>query len=168
MTGTYYPLFVNLQTILTKQTIKMAYSILKEQIIDYLPEKLNKFYRSSFEWIDNLNFALNPSDCLENAEEYIKIAKTIFTEMGWYGDGDVQLIWIPPFMFSGIRTQKYTRGIVIWHVKQEEDGISWILSPIDFFSCEKQWIVFKDDEPEMVELGKAQGAKRNIDILFIE
>lgn len=146
----------------------MAYSILKEQIIDYPPEKLSKFFRSSFEWIDNLNFALNPSDCLENAEAYVKIAKAIFTEMGWYGDGDVQLIWIPPFMFSGIRTQKYTRGIVIWHVKQAEDGISWILSPIDFFSCEKQWIVFKDDEPEMVELGKAQGAKRNIDILFIE
>lgn len=146
----------------------MAYSIEKEQIIDYPPEKLNEFFKNTFEWIDNLNFALNPSDCLENSEEYINVAKAIFTEMGWYGDGDVQLIWIPPFMFDGIHTEKFTRGIVIWHVKQKEDGISWILSPIDFFSCEKQWIIFKNDEPKMVELGKEQGAKHNKKILFIE
>jgi hypothetical protein len=114
----------------------MAYSIKKEQIIDYPPEKLNEFFKSAFEWIDNLNFAMNPSDCLENAEEYIRVAKAIFTEMGWHGDGDVQLMWIPPFMLKGIRTENFTRGIVIWHVKQNEDGISWILSPVKLFSYE--------------------------------
>jgi dihydrofolate reductase len=144
----------------------MAYSIKKEQIIDYPPEKLKSFYKNSFEWIDNLNFTLSPFDCLDNAEEYIKVAKEIFTDMGWYGDGDVQLIWIPPFMFDGIHTPKFTKGIIVWHVKQEEDGISWILSPFDFYSCEKQWIVFKEDVAEMRELGEKQGMELNKRILL--
>lgn len=146
----------------------MAYSIKKEQIIDYPPEKLNSFFKNSYEWIDNLNFTISPSDCLENAEEYIVIAKEIFTEMGWYGDGEIQLIWIPPFMFDGIRTQRFSNGIVIWHVKQEEDGISWILSPFDFYSCDKQRIIFKEDEPAIQEFGKEQGEQQNKKILFIE
>lgn len=146
----------------------MAYSINKEQIIDYPPEKLKSFFKNSYEWIDNLNFTISPSDCLENAEEYIVIAKEIFTEMGWYGDGEIQLIWIPPFMFDGIRTQRFSNGIVIWHVKQKEDGISWILSPFDFFARDKPWIIFKEDEPEIRELGEKQAVKQNKNFLFIE
>lgn len=146
----------------------MAYSIKKKQIIDYPPEHLYHFFKNSFEWIDNLNFTLDPADCLENAAEYIKVAKAIFTEMGWYGNGDVQLMWIPPFMFDGIHTQRFSKGITVWHVKQKEDGISWILSPFNFFSCDKQWIIFKEDEPEMQEMGKAYGAQRNKNILYVE
>lgn len=146
----------------------MAYSIKKEQIIDYPPEKLNSFFKNSYEWIDNLNFTISPSDCLENAEEYVVIAKEIFTEMGWHGDGAIQLIWIPPFMFDGIRTQRFSNGIVIWHVKQKEDGISWILSPFDFYSCDKQQIIFKEDEPAIQELGKEHGENQNKKTLFVE
>ena len=39
-------------------------------------------------------------------------------------------MWIPPFMFKGVRTKEFTVGVTIWHVKQREDGFSWILSPI--------------------------------------
>jgi hypothetical protein len=28
-------------------------------------------------------------------------------------------------------TDGSTRGVVIWHVKQREDGISWLLTPIE-------------------------------------
>lgn len=108
----------------------MAYTRNIKEIIHYPPSKLDTFELISYEWIDNLNFTLNPNEYLENAEDYIKIAKERFLKAGWYGDGEIELMWIPPFMFKGIRTEEFTNGIIIWHVKQEEDGISWILSPI--------------------------------------
>lgn len=109
----------------------MAYSIKKEELINYPPETLRTFIRTGYEWIDNLNFTLRPADCLSNAEPYIEIAKEIFLEEGWYGDGEIELMWIPPFMLPYTGTRESFLGIVIWHVKQEEDGISWILSPIE-------------------------------------
>lgn len=100
------------------------------EIITYPPSALYSFEIIWYEWIDNLNFTLNPNDHLKNADEYIEIAKQIFTKNGWEGDGDIQHMWIPPFMFEGVRTDDFSNGIIIWHVKQKEDGISFILSPI--------------------------------------
>lgn len=109
----------------------MAYSIDKSKIVNYKPEKLLQFHVIMYEWIDNLNFTLKPEDCVSNPELYINLVKNIFLEAGWYGDGEIELMWIPPFMFKGVRSQESTNGITIWHVKQKEDGISWILSPIE-------------------------------------
>ncbi|HNL37564.1 MAG: hypothetical protein U0U46_07820 [Saprospiraceae bacterium] len=145
----------------------MPYSIDKKRTIGYPPESLLTFFRHSFEWIDNLNFALSPSDCLDHAEEYIAVAKKIFLEMGWHGDGEIQLIWIPPFMFDGLRTARFTEGIVVWHVKQQEDGISWLLSPFDFSSCDRQWVVFNADEPEIRKAGEEQAEQLHRKISII-
>lgn len=117
----------------------MAYSIKKNEIIKYPPKLLRTYVVGYYEWIDNLNFTLDPKDCLENAEEYIKIVKEKFLEAGWYGDGKIELMWIPPFMFDEefILQEKikweYGYGITIWHVKQLEDGISWLLFPKELF-----------------------------------
>ncbi len=62
----------------------------KTTIIDYPPEVLETFEVYSYEWIDNLNFTLNPHDCLGNAAAYIEIAKKRFLEKGWDGDGDIE------------------------------------------------------------------------------
>ncbi len=102
----------------------------KGKIITYPPETLRTFNVEAYEWIDNLNFTISPEACLENADEYINIAKEIFLDAGWDGDGEIELMWIPPFMLHGMVTKDITHGITIWHVKQEEDGISWLLSPI--------------------------------------
>ncbi|SFN49570.1 hypothetical protein SAMN05428949_3032 [Chitinophaga sp. YR627] len=102
----------------------------KSKIITYLPETLRTFNVKAYEWIDNLNFTLSPEACLGNAEEYTNIAKEMFLDAGWDGDGIVELMWIPPFMLHGIVTRDITAGVTVWHVKQEEDGISWLLSPI--------------------------------------
>lgn len=105
----------------------------KSKIINYLPEELRNYEVLCYEWIDNLCFTIDPIDCLNNSEEYIKIAKEIFLEAGWHGDGKVELMWIPPFMFNGIRTADSNLGVIVWHVKQNEDGISWILHPKNIF-----------------------------------
>ncbi|WP_343305768.1 hypothetical protein AAHN97_01260 [Chitinophaga niabensis] len=102
----------------------------KKNIIKYPSEKLRTFRVLMYEWIDNLNFTLAPEDCLANAEDYTRIATEMFIEAGWDGDGKIELMWIPPFMFNGDRTEEFTAGITIWHVKQLEDGISWLLTPV--------------------------------------
>lgn len=105
----------------------------KRKIIDYGPEELKTFEVNSYEWIDNLCFTINPKECLSNSDEYVRIAKEIFLEAGWYGDGEIELIWIPPFVFEENMTGDTTKGIIVWHVKQREDGISWILYPRNTF-----------------------------------
>lgn len=111
----------------------MSYTIKKTEIIDYEPKALNDFELLMYEYIDNLHFTLNPKDCLENAEDYISIAEKRFLKSGWAGDGNIELIWIPPFMLKDEDGKtvywKKTNGIVVWHVKQKSDGISWLLIP---------------------------------------
>lgn len=103
----------------------------KSKIISYPPETLRTYKVEAYEWIDNLNFTINPEECLENAEEYINIAREMFLDAGWDGDGKIELMWIPPFMLQGIQATASTLGVTIWHVKQFEDGTSWLLSPIE-------------------------------------
>lgn len=84
-----------------------------------------------YEWIDNLNFTLKPEDCLPDAARYTDVVKELCLNAGWTGNGEVELIWIPPFMFGFQNPAYSTLGIIVWHVKQQEDGLSWILSPVE-------------------------------------
>lgn len=108
----------------------MAFTKTIKEIIQYPPSALDSFELIAYEWIDNLNFTLNPKDHLDNADDYIQKAKDRFINAGWHGDGSIEFMWIPPFMFQGVRTEEFTAGVIVWHVKQQEDGISWILSPV--------------------------------------
>ncbi|MCC6725947.1 MAG: hypothetical protein IT258_15670, partial [Saprospiraceae bacterium] len=119
----------------------MAFSIDKNQLITYPPKALNDFRVVMYEWIDNLHFIQDPADYVVDVEPYLEIAKAKFVEAGWYGDGAIGLIWIPPFMFKGIRNEEFTKGIIAWHVKQKEDGISWLLSPVEL-PCERGFWLF--------------------------
>ena len=75
----------------------MAYSIKKEEIITYPPKHLRSFKVTNYEWIDKLNFTIKPSDCLSDFEDYVEIAKELFLKAGWSSDGEIELMWIPPF-----------------------------------------------------------------------
>jgi hypothetical protein len=127
-----------------------AYSKEIKKIINYPPEHLYKFHRTGFEYIDNLNFGIDPADYIENYEEYINIAIEIFLEMGWHGDGKISLMWIPPFMFELSEPE----GIIFWHVKQIEDGISFILSPIDIYFPNKLGLIYKENTTDRQEYNK--------------
>ena len=110
-----------------------------DEIIKYPPLKLNEFEVVMYEWVDNLNFTIDPTIHLKDADKYLEIAKAIFLESGWAGDGEIRLMCIPPFMFKGKRTEEFTNGVVVWHVKQKEDGLSWILSPIKL-PCQTEFV----------------------------
>lgn len=110
----------------------MGYSIPKENVIQYKPEDLKNFHLLIHEYIDNLHFTFNPSEFLPNADEYLEVAAALFKEAGWRGDGAIQLIWVPPFVWEEFSNGEAAYGHVVWHVKQNEDGISWLLSPVEF------------------------------------
>lgn len=110
----------------------MGYTIELEEIIDYPPAKLREFHAYGYEYIDNRQFALTPEAVLGSSEKalpYIEEAKRLFREMDWPGDGEVELLWIPPFAFP-YASRVAPVGVAVWHVKQHEDGISYLLSPI--------------------------------------
>ncbi len=108
----------------------MAFSIKRDEIVTYPAEALRQFEVYGYEWIDDLWFCRAPEEILgAKAPDYVAVAKEIFLEAGWMGDGDVQLIWLPPFVFP-MGPPRRPEGVVVWHVKQEEDGVSFLLSPL--------------------------------------
>jgi len=112
-----------------KQT-SSAFTIPLEKIIAYKACALEDFYVYGFEWIDNLHFLQSPEKVLgQQAVAYIEQAEARFREIGWAGDGEVNLLWLPPFVFP-LELQVPPEGVVVWHVKQIEDGVSYLLSPI--------------------------------------
>lgn len=110
----------------------MAYTIDKDEIIDYPPEALHEFHLDTYEWIDNLYFIRPPEDFLprEKLQPYLDIVRDTFLKAGWEGTGEIGLLWLPPFIFHS-QFAGDTRGVVLWFVKQREDGIAWMLSPVE-------------------------------------
>lgn len=110
----------------------MAFTIGKNEVINYPAEVLRRFH--CFEWnpIDNLNFSRAPEEFIENPEEYIEEAKKMFLKEGWEGDGEIRLIWIPEFsLVDHSKVENSKNGVVLWCVKQMNDGRTWLLSPIN-------------------------------------
>lgn len=107
-----------------------AFTLPAEDVISYEPSELENFQMYGFEWIDNLHFLQDPAMFLgQRSVEYIKTAEERFRQIGYQGDGEVNLLWLPPFVFPlelGIPPE----GVVVWHVKQVEDGVSYLLSPV--------------------------------------
>ncbi len=122
--------------------------------IPYSSTDIRNFYTYEFEWIDELSFILPARNHTENAEELVVEIQKIFKSRGWQGDGEIGLIWIPPFALAKIvkggsdkflekfplttstsealiARYSWTHGLVLWHVKQQEDGTSFLCSPLE-------------------------------------
>ncbi|HEY0682599.1 MAG TPA: hypothetical protein VGD45_09720 [Steroidobacter sp.] len=110
----------------------MSYTIGPSEVVDYPAERLRDFYSYGFEYIDNRLFCVSAERLLGTraAQEYVAIAKERFTELGWAGDGEIELLWLPSFVFPSSSDVPPT-GVVLWHVKQSDDGISYLLSPVE-------------------------------------
>lgn len=119
----------------------MGYSINKSDVIPYPPDALGNFFCYAYEWVDNLNFCRPASEFLSDPAPYEQLARERFLQEGWRGDGRIELMWLPPFVLGGmlangadeyltIAGKLWTYGLVLWHVKQDADGTSFILSPV--------------------------------------
>ncbi|MDP8180087.1 hypothetical protein [Pasteurella atlantica] len=107
-----------------------------------------------YEWIDFLDFIYEPSEVIDNNSFIESDLKEKFISVGWDQENNIGLIWIPPFAVGSIvlggeqaflekysptlfekgnlQTYAWTRGLLLFHVKNKSDGTSIILSPIEF------------------------------------
>lgn len=112
----------------------MPYTVSKHGVIPYAAEALREFHVYAYEWIDNLHFIRPPGEFLplpgEQVERYLHIARERFTAAGWNGEGEIGLLWLPPFVLP-LELRIHPTGEILWHTKQDDDGISWLLSPIE-------------------------------------
>jgi hypothetical protein len=94
-------------------------------------EKVKNYFVYQYQHLDVLAGILTPSEVYRNfgeLDELVKEVKKLLLKNGWEGDGEISLIWLPPFIDVGIED---TFGTYIWHVKQDNNGISWLASPVE-------------------------------------
>lgn len=107
----------------------MADSTSKGRAIDYPASALRDFTVTGYEWIDNLEFTRDPTEFVQDADDYLAIARQRFADAGWSGDGEIRLMWVPPFALPERSQIMHSEGVILWHVKQDSDGTSWLLYP---------------------------------------
>lgn len=110
-----------------------AYSKDLSELVTYSESTISGFHLYGYEWIDNLHFLLPPSRVIADSSRRESLETAVrqrfSVEGGWEGTGRLSLLWLPPFVFPlGLRIPP--EGVIVWHVKQHEDGLSFLLSPI--------------------------------------
>lgn len=102
------------------------------------PEKVRDFFVYTYHFIDDGLFFLNARTVLGKYPDgyaYIREAEKHLKSRGWEGDGELELLWLPPFVGVGVED---TYGVVCFHVKQSNNGTSWFASkmPLPFKGLE--------------------------------
>jgi hypothetical protein len=93
------------------------------------PSGVEHWVLYSYEYLDDLSFMPLASEVFKDWADGGKIVSAVgerLKKLGWDGDGDIQVMWLPPFAGAGPHNNF---GCYALHVKQLEDGISWIASP---------------------------------------
>lgn len=94
------------------------------------PEQIYSYYVYTYEHIDILHFLPKAQDYLKKYPGYSNLENKIhdlLLHSGWEGDGDLRLMWFPPFLKIGVED---TWGTLAWFVKQNNNGTSFIASPV--------------------------------------
>jgi hypothetical protein len=66
-----------------------------------------------------------PRPTEEKIDEEIETVSKLFKNAGWEGDGNIGIIWLPPFL-NLTEDGSDTCGFYLWHVKQQNNGISYL------------------------------------------
>lgn len=117
-----------------------AAEILSEEIKN--PKCVHDYHVYRYEHIDVLEYMPLAEAVLQkvpNKDLIIQNIKEKFSNSGWEGDGEIRILWIPPFVGAGVED---TWGVAVWFVKQSNNGTSFLASPVPLpFSrlLEQQW-----------------------------
>jgi hypothetical protein len=92
------------------------------------PEEAGHLSVYQYHFLDDLSFIRRPEDVFDESEKgeiesFVAAVKDRFREAGWEGDGEIGIIWLPPFADVGTED---TTGTYFWHVKQSNNGTSWL------------------------------------------
>jgi hypothetical protein len=94
------------------------------------PECARNYHYYAYEYLDDLSFlpsALEAFDEWHHAPKLLEEVSAKLKSLGWEGTGEFQMLWLPPFVGAGAHDNF---GCYALHVKQDNDGISWIVSPV--------------------------------------
>lgn len=103
-------------------------------------ENIKNYFVYEYHFLDDLSAVLRPievyswfgiTDTKENKKKIDKTVREVrelFLRNGWEGDGQIGVIWVPPFIDIGF--DEDTWGSYLWHVKQSNNGTSFFASPI--------------------------------------
>ncbi|OWK38736.1 hypothetical protein [Fimbriiglobus ruber] len=95
------------------------------------PAQIRSYQVYQYAHLDDLRFMPDAEEVLatvENRVEILNAIRDVLLGGGWEGDGVIQMMWLPPFVGAGIED---THGTFIWHVKQSNNGTSWLASPVE-------------------------------------
>lgn len=90
---------------------------------------VRNYHFYSYEYMDDLSFMPSAHDAFtgwEEGEALIARVEEKFKDMGCQGDGEMQVMWLPPFVGAA---EENNYGCYVLHYKQFEDGVSWLASP---------------------------------------
>lgn len=99
-------------------------------------EDIQNYFVYQYHHLDDLSAALKPEKAYgvnsskkkkQKVKDTINRIANLFLANGWEGDGEISLIWIPPFIDIGL--DEDTSGYYLWYVKQANNGTSFIASP---------------------------------------
>ena len=93
------------------------------------PDGVRHWHFYAYEYLDDLAFMPAARELFSGWDDGELIVERVaekFRSLGWEGDGEMQVMWLPPFVGAG--PQDYL-GAYVLHVKQANDGISWLASP---------------------------------------
>lgn len=96
----------------------------------------DNYYVVNFEHIDDYRCFRPLIEVFDNLEDVVACEKErqlrselnkLFLDAGWEGDGEINCIFMPPcFVNDG-----YTTCEKVYHVKQSNNGTSWLAIPND-------------------------------------
>ncbi len=118
----------------------MASELISEEVRN--PRCVHDYHVYEYQYIDILEFMPSAEQVLKNIpnrDEIIHNVTNKLKESGWEGDGEIQILWMPPFIGAGVDD---TWGFAIWFVKQNNNGTAFMVSPVSlpfFRLLDQQW-----------------------------
>ncbi len=109
------------------------------------PETVKTYWVYQYEHIDILDFMPVAKALLRHFHGYdalIYQVHELFSGHGWEGDGEIRLLWFPPFL--RIESED-TWGSLAFFVKQDNNGTAFIASPAPIPNL-RMWGVLEPDE----------------------
>ena len=91
---------------------------------------------------------LSEEDWVKTPAEALKLAaRDLLTRVlkegwqvcGWEGDGDIEYTTLPPYVFDGVQDGYWK---IVYHVKQENNGTSFIASTVPLLSNNLKFVDF--------------------------
>ena len=109
-------------------SLDIGFSLFAEEFDN--PKLIADFFVYQYQHVDELAFMPLAADVLAHHPRFGEVIEKVKYRLGaegWEGDGQIRLLWFPPFIGAGVED---TWGVGTWFVKQQNNGTAWIASPV--------------------------------------